>query len=156
MEQVNQIFKHEYIKTNQRLHSKEEVLRYLAEWGSHMECITDVERVFQAFQEREMEFSTGFGDGFAIPHAKSEAVKAPTILLLKNREPIEWEAIDFKPVKVIFALLVPYEQRANTHLQLLARLSEQLMETQFKTDILTTDDIGLLYDRVQKIWREEV
>lgn len=75
-----------------------------------------------ALSEREQQDSTGIGRGIAIPHGRlrglSQAVGA--FVTLKNE--MDYGAIDHKPVKMVFALLVP-ENAENEHLRLLALLA---------------------------------
>ena len=57
--------------------------------------------------KREELGSTGTGGGVAIPHARVNGVSKPFGLLVKLRQPIDFEAIDGKPVDIVFLLLLP-------------------------------------------------
>lgn len=81
---------------------------------------------------REQEFSTGLEDGFAIPHAKTTAVKKPGFLYFRLSQPLNWKTYDKKPVTDVFALMVPPENAGDKHLQMLANLSTALLEKDFK------------------------
>ncbi len=54
--------------------------------------------------------STGIGNGIAIPHARMNVSDKAIAVLLQCQEPIEFDAIDCRPVDLLFALLVPSEQ----------------------------------------------
>jgi nitrogen PTS system EIIA component len=63
--------------------------------------------IAQQLLRREELGSTGIGDGVAIPHARLDALKAPYGAVARLKRPIEFEAVDGKPVDVIVLLLLP-------------------------------------------------
>ena len=93
-----------------------------------------------SFKKREEEYSTGLQDGFAIPHAKSEAVERVGIIYVRLEKPIEWKTYDNKPVTDVFALMVPPKNAGNTHLKMLAHLSTALLEDDFKQNLKRLND----------------
>jgi len=82
--------------------------------------------------ERESECTTGFGNGFAIPHCKSDTVKQASIVVAKCRNDIEWDALDGEPVKYVIMLAIPKSQGGTTHLEILGMLSRKLMDDDFR------------------------
>src|SRR5690625_1011145 len=97
---------------------------------------------------REKQSTTGVGDGIAIPHAKTKAVKQPAIAFGRSIDGIDYEALDGQPSHLIFMIAAP-EGANDTHLQALARLStilmreeirQQLLEAETKEDILSIID----------------
>ncbi|HBA86209.1 MAG TPA: PTS fructose transporter subunit IIA [Verrucomicrobia bacterium] len=92
----------------------------------------DREFLFQALRARENLQSTGIGDGVAIPHVRNPAileVDKPMVSLCFLDQPIEFGALDGKPVQILFALISP---TVKTHLHLLSRLSFSLQNAGFK------------------------
>ena len=83
---------------------------------------------------REAEFSTAVGDGIAIPHAKVAAVVRPGLAAMTVPGGVDWESPDDEPADIIFMIAAP-EGEANTHLEMLAKLSQLLMHPEF-TDAL--------------------
>ncbi|MFR7733758.1 MAG: PTS sugar transporter subunit IIA [Collinsella sp.] len=70
--------------------------------------------------------------GFAVPHAKSDAIHTPGVAVLKLSEPVEWPSFDGVPVDVALALCVPRGQRlGTTHLRLLSKAAVMLMDAGF-------------------------
>jgi nitrogen PTS system EIIA component len=63
--------------------------------------------VLAALIRREDLGSTGVGDGVALPHARMEAVQRPFGLLARLREPVDYEAVDDRPVDLVVLLLLP-------------------------------------------------
>lgn len=86
--------------------------------------------------KREAEGTTGFGDGIAIPHCKSEAVLVPSIAIGRNNKPIEWNAMDGEGVYFIILLAVPYENGNEIHLKILSQLSSKLIDDNFREAII--------------------
>jgi len=82
----------------------------------------DREFLYQVLQARESLGSTGVGDGVAIPHVRNPVVlhvSQPTVTLSFLENPIEFNAIDGKPVNIVFTLISP---TVKMHLHLLSRL----------------------------------
>lgn len=85
----------------------------------------------KAILEREQTGSTGIGDGIAIPHAKTSAVKTPAICFGKSAQGIDYESLDGKPVHLFF-MIAASEGADDAHLETLSRLSVLLMDSQFR------------------------
>jgi fructose-specific phosphotransferase system IIA component len=90
----------------------------------------------QGVMEREAEFSTGFGNGFAIPHCKSDTVKTASIIIGKTTNEIEWNSLDDKPVTFIIMLAIPASEGGSTHLRILSTLSGKLMDDEFRNQLM--------------------
>ncbi len=75
---------------------------------------------------REAEFSTAVGDGIAIPHAKTSAVRRAGLAAMTVPGGVEWNAPDDAPADLMFMIAAP-EGQNDTHLQMLAQLSKLLM-----------------------------
>ncbi|THB65960.1 MAG: PTS IIA-like nitrogen-regulatory protein PtsN [Gammaproteobacteria bacterium] len=82
-------------------------------------------KIFEALINREKLGSTGLGKGIAIPHARISEIDEAVAALVKLKTPVDYDAIDSKPVDILFALLVP-EHYTDEHLQVLAELAETL------------------------------
>ena len=96
--------------------SKEDILLEMSEYAKSLGFIRNTEEVYEAFKARELEYSTGLQDGFAIPHAKTDAVLVPTVLYARSEAVLDWETFDDNGVKHVFALLVPKKDAGTTHL----------------------------------------
>lgn len=102
--------------------SREDALRYLSEQSVELGFADDAPAVEAAFIARENEAETGLVAGFAVPHAKSDAIHTPGVVVLKLAEPVEWPSFDGVPVDVALALYVPAGEAGTTHLRLLSKL----------------------------------
>ena len=81
---------------------------------------------------REEEGSTGIGEGIAIPHAKTNAVKAPGLAAMIVAEGVDFASLDDQPAKLFFLIAAP-DTEDNVHLDVLSRLSTLLMDEEFTT-----------------------
>jgi nitrogen PTS system EIIA component len=96
----------------------------------------DRELLLRLFLVREASASTAVGDGIALPHVRNPIVlhvARPTVTLCYLEKPVEFGALDGKPVRVLFSLICP---TMRSHLQVLARLSYALHDGRFKDAVL--------------------
>ena len=101
--------------------SKKALLQQLANLaGQRLE--RDSGAILASVSEREQLGSTGFGQGVAIPHGKVEGLKQIYGLFARLAEPLDYKAIDARPVDLVFVLLAPDEAGAD-HLKALAAIS---------------------------------
>lgn len=106
--------------------------------------ITSRDRLLKAVLDREAQRSTGIGHGFAIPHAKCDAVDQLVIALGRCHEPIDFAAIDGQPVSLI-ALLASPIHATTTHIQALAKLSRLVTNGAMLNQLLAATSSEELY-----------
>jgi PTS system nitrogen regulatory IIA component len=97
---------------------------------------TDRQTLLHLFLAREALASTAIGDGIALPHVRGPIVlhvPCPLITLGFLAKPVDFGALDGKPVYVLFSLISP---TVHTHLQLLSRLSFALHNAKFKEVVM--------------------
>jgi fructose PTS system EIIBC or EIIC component len=110
----------------------DEILRLIKE----SERITDFEKVRKAVFEREQIMSTGVGNGFAIPHGKTDGVTDIVAGFGITERPIEYDALDNKPVRLVF-LLIGRDNMVGSHIKLLSRVSRLMNNEEFRNKLLT-------------------
>jgi PTS system nitrogen regulatory IIA component len=111
---------------------KEQALRALIQVLPLPEGV-DRELLLRLFLAREASASTGVGDGIALPHVRNPIVlhvSRPQVTLCFLERPIDFGALDGKPVQVLFSLVCP---TMRSHLQMLSRLSYSLHDGAFKS-----------------------
>lgn len=79
---------------------------------------------------REKEETTGIGEGIAIPHGRSDAVKCPGLAAMVVKNGVDFKAFDDKPVTLIFLIAAP-DTKENIHLDILSKLAMLLMNQNF-------------------------
>ncbi len=97
---------------------------------------TEQPRVLEeAIWERERNYSTGFGHGFAIPHCKNAAIQANSLVLLRLRQPVSWDSSDNPPVRVVILLVIRDFDGATEHMKIISTLARQVMHEEFRAGI---------------------
>ena len=109
------------IKTGLPGGSKRSLLQQLANLAGQRLGM-DPAAMLASLSERERLGSTGFGQGVAIPHGKIEGLSRIYCLFARLGEPVEYKAIDGRPVDLVFLLLSPPDAGAE-HLKALAAIS---------------------------------
>lgn len=117
---------------------KPSVLRGVVD-SVHLPDGVDKEFLYRVLLAREQACSTAIGDGIAIPHPRNPIVlhvTQPSITVCFLEHPVEFGAMDGKPVRVLFTLVSP---TVHTHLQTLSRLAFALQDAGFKSAISEPD-----------------
>lgn len=128
---ISDILKIECIDLQAQVTTKQEAINYAVELISKSNNIADKETFKAAVFEREAQSSTGFGNGIAIPHAKSNAVKQVSLCALVVKNGIDFDSLDGEKVNLIFLIASPISV-SNEHLDVLAHLSSLLIDINFK------------------------
>lgn len=98
--------------------------------------------------KRENLGSTGTGDGVAIPHTRIPGLKKPFGTLVRLKHAIDFDAIDGKPVDVVFLLLLPAQSQGQT-LNALAYVARKLNDAELVRRLRNATDDTELYQAMQ-------
>jgi fructose-specific phosphotransferase system IIA component len=143
---ISDILEEKLVVTNLPGTTKEEIINALITLVGQSPKVLDKEKVRAAIFEREKIMSTGVGNGFAIPHGKTDAVSDIVAAFGVTAQPIPYQALDDRPVRLVF-LLVGKDNLVGPHIKLLSRISRlmnkeefrnKLMETQTPQEVITT------------------
>jgi len=93
--------------------------------------VTDAAAVKKAVWDRELQRSTGIGEGLAIPHGKTPASRGLCLAVGRLAAPIEYDSIDRKPVRLVVLLVSPPD-RTSDHIQALGRISRLMTNPSFR------------------------
>lgn len=118
--------------------SKSEAIDQLIDLQVKGGRIADVEAYKAGILAREEKGSTAVGEGIAIPHAKSEAVKAPSLAAMTVPDGVDYEALDDEPSNLLFMIAAPND--GDVHLEVLSRLMTILMDEDFRAKLLAATD----------------
>ena len=108
------------------------------------------DKIMKALLDREELGSTGIGQGIAIPHAKSDGVKEVVSSFGKSAEGVEFDALDNKPVYLLFLLVAPMEA-SSLHIKALAKISRLLKHKYFRSSLRKANNV----EEVVKIISED-
>ena len=89
---MSEIIKQEYIHLHCPAATKAEVLQTASRWAADAEIIADAALFLKGLWDREAEFSTGVGDGIAIPHCRLESIRQPSVFFAHLEQPIRWSS----------------------------------------------------------------
>jgi mannitol/fructose-specific phosphotransferase system IIA component (Ntr-type) len=130
-----------------RAKNKDEALEKLAELAvkSDQASGIGVETIYERLRDRESQGSTGFGNEFAIPHARIPGMEEFLLYIAVFPKGVDFDALDKKRVKLFFVILGPPEA-VNEHLKILAAVSRAVAHTHAKAEILRSPSVTGLYE----------
>lgn len=132
---ITDLLKKESMELSVKVSSKEEALDKLINLMDAGGRLKDKAVYKEGILAREALGNTAVGEGIAIPHAKSEAVKEPGLAVMVTTEGVDYKAFDGSLTKLIFMIAAPQEG-ADVHLEALSRLSALLMDSDLKNALL--------------------
>lgn len=154
---ITELLKKDTIILDLQASSKAEVIDELVNKLDSAGRLNNKEDYKNAILKRESEFSTGIGDGIAIPHAKTAAVKTPALAFGRSIKGIDYDSLDGNPANIFF-MIAASEGANSTHLETLSRLSTMLMNPDFKAKLLevkTEEEVLSLIDSEEEGKMEE-
>ncbi len=104
--------------------------------------------------EREAIGSTGLGNGVAVPHVKGDDVKGVTLVLARTKKGLEWQAIDGRPVHILFLLVSPASE-PETHLQCLRWIAGLARSSDFRRFLLDATDVTAMRELLREMAQKE-
>jgi len=155
---ITELLKRDTVIMNLTASNKEAVIDELVEKLSGANRLNSKTEFKEAILKRESQSTTGIGEGIAIPHAKTKAVKQPAICFGRSVSGINYESLDGQPAHLFF-MIAASEGANNTHLETLSRLSTLLMDEGFRKKLLEAKDeeeLLRLFDEKENEKEEEV
>ena len=138
------LLKWESVELNGKVTSKPEAIEKMVELMAAGGNLADVEAYKKGVFAREEESTTGIGEGIAIPHAKTSAVKAPGLAAMVVKDGVDYDSLDGEPAKLIFLIAAPNTED-NVHLEVLSRLSMLLMDPDFRTGLMNAENVDAFF-----------
>lgn len=123
--------------------SKRQALNVVAEVASRAYHL-DAGRLFDALMSREQAGSTGVGHGVAVPHARLAELRRMSAVFVRLEQPVAFEAVDEKPVDLLFALFAPADANGE-HLRALARVSRLLRQAELRESLRQARTIDAMH-----------
>lgn len=121
--------------------SKQEAIEKMVALMEKTGCLTDIAEYKRKVFAREEEGTTGIGEGVAIPHAKTPAVKKAGLAVMVLPDGVDYDSLDGLPTRLIFLIAAP-DTEDNVHLDVLGRLSVLLMDDNFRKHLLEAKSAG--------------
>lgn len=123
--------------------TKTDAIRELIELLHASGDVTDSAKVLEAVLEREATRTTGIGYGLAIPHGRTAGAAGLTMAIGRCAGPIDFQAIDGRPVTIVWLLVSPPD-RSVAHIATLARITRLMMIDRFRSEmnrVATAEDV---------------
>ncbi|HAW3836195.1 TPA: PTS 2-O-a-mannosyl-D-glycerate transporter subunit IIABC [Escherichia coli] len=128
---------------NARFTSREEAIHALTQRLAALGKISSTEQFLEEVYRRESLGPTALGEGLAVPHGKTAAVKEAAFVVATLSEPLQWEGVDGpEAVDLVVLLAIPPNEAGTTHMQLLTALTTRLADDEIRARIqsATTPD----------------
>lgn len=119
----------------------DELIDLLAETGR----IAEPEALRKVVWERELQRTTGIGEGLAIPHGKTSSSRSLVVAMGRPAQPIDFGSIDNKPVKLIVLLASPPEKTSD-HIQALGKISRLMADPKFRNAAYNAESAEALFE----------
>jgi fructose PTS system EIIBC or EIIC component len=111
------------------------VIKELAQILINKTVVTNPDEFFKAILRRENLESTGIGQGVAIPHARTSAVKNIAIVFGRSKTGVDFSSLDGQPSHLIFLIAAP-EDKKTEYIMTLARLSKLLRKNDARNKLM--------------------
>ena len=139
----------ESIELNGAAAGKTDVLNQMVDLMARSGKISDVDTYRAGVFAREKEGTTGIGEGIAIPHCKSDAVKKPGLAAMVVKDGVEFDSLDGAPVHILFLIAAP-NTKDNVHLDVLSKLSVLLMDEDFTKNLINAKSVDEFLSIIDK------
>lgn len=137
---ITDLLKPAGIALNASAASKAEAIDRLIELMDAAGNLNDTAAYKAAVLEREKSGTTGIGEGIAIPHAKTAAVKRAGLAAMVVKDGVDFESLDGQPANLFFMIAAP-DSAANLHVEVLSRLATILMDAEFRQSLIEAKDV---------------
>ena|SRR5690625_4290171 len=141
---LTQILQPETIKVPLEATDKQGAVEELIDLLAQQGLVHDTAALSSAVWQREKARTTGIGHGIAIPHGKTETLDSLHMAIGISTVPLDFAAIDSKPVTLIMLLASPANQ-TGPHILALQRISRMLIDTKFRKKIKNAQSARELY-----------
>lgn len=140
--------------------SRDDAIRAMAGQLSALGKLHNLEQFLAEVFSREAQGPTALGEGLAVPHGKTNAVKEAAFAAATLTSPIDWEGIDGpESVQMIFLLAIPEGEAGSTHMQLLTALTTALVDDEVREKAMRATTVNefmaLLNSEPESVARDE-
>src|SRR5213080_4605729 len=144
---LTEILKPQDIKIPLEAKTKTDAIAELVQLLADNKQTSDPKKVLDAVLEREATRTTGIGNGLAIPHGKCNGTKDLVMAIGKAATPIDFQAIDGRPVTIIWMLASPPD-KTGPHIHALARISRLMTIDKFRHSLMGAKTAQEAYDLI--------
>lgn len=138
MVMLSELLDAQCIQLEMQASKKKEAIGELVNCLARAGKVTDAQTITKELLAQERTASTGIGEGIAIPHVLLPTLSHSMLAFGRKKSGIRFDAIDHRPVSLVFLLLGP-RNKPTEHLQILSKLSRLLHDQELKQRLLEAD-----------------
>lgn len=146
--QLVDVLKENMIFLNFEAANKEDAIEKFISSLEKTGTIKEANALKDALLEREKLGTTGVGNGIAMPHARSSAIKDLTVAFFRSEKGFDFKSMDSEPVHLVFLLLAPVSA-GGPYLKLLASISRLLRSDDFRNSLMEAKDVAAIMQTIQ-------
>jgi len=146
---LTEILKPQNIKIPLQAQNKTDAITELVQLLADNKEVADAKKVLDSVLEREATRTTGIGNGLAIPHGKTTGTTGLAMAIGRPGTPIDFQAIDGRPVTIIWLLSSPPD-KTGPHIHALARISRLMTIEKFRQALNSAKTGQEMFDIIQK------
>lgn len=143
-------FDEQLFLTNLSAKTKDELLNEIVDQFVEVKYLKNREILLEMLRQREKLGSTGIGKGVAIPHGRTTSASDIMIAFGKSKQGIEYDAIDGKPVHLVFMIIAPPQDENNMYLPILGKMVEILNKSKNRKKLLEIETFSEFIDFLDK------
>lgn len=132
---INNMLSENCINLDLKGTNKNQIIDELVEILNAAGKLNDKEEYKKEILKREAQSSTGLEEGIAIPHAKTSAVKIPSIAFGLSKIGVDYDSLDGEPSKLFFMIAAP-ANASDTHIEVLSKLTTTLLDDDVRERLL--------------------
>ncbi|MDP7005988.1 MAG: PTS sugar transporter subunit IIA [Phycisphaerales bacterium] len=142
---LTELIQENTIKVPLQSNDRQGVINELVEVLDRAGCITNRDEIKKAVWERELQRTTGIGEGLAIPHARCDVLKNMVMAMGLPKTPIDFAASDKRPVELIILFVSPTDNTSD-HIQALGKISRLMVDRTFRESAYSSETTTDLYN----------
>ena len=146
---IHELLSPDVVRVDAHVDTKEEAIEKVVRLLQGDPAVRDLDQVLADVLAREQTMSTGVGKELALPHARTAAVTDTRAALVTTLQGVPFGAIDGKPVRLVFLLVGPEDERGR-HIKLLSRVSRLMNREDFRRRLLQAQGV----DEVLGLFRD--
>ncbi|MBN1974591.1 MAG: cation:proton antiporter [Sedimentisphaerales bacterium] len=138
-----------------KAHTREHAIEELADLAAEHESISAVQQLRQAVLNREKAMGTAMEEGIAVPHARTDLIKKPLVVVGRSQAGIDWDSPDGKEAQLIFLILTP-QSDDETQVQILGHIARVMSDSSVREELNNAPDSATMWDIIHKALRTQV
>lgn len=148
--QLSEFFEEDLFIPELASRDKEGALKEMVDALVKAQRITEGDILLQMLRQREHLGSTGIGRGVAVPHGRTLAITRLAVVFARSAEGIDFDAMDGKPVHLIFLTVAPPQERSNLYLPVLGKIVEMVKSAKNRRRLQGAKD----FDEIAEVLEE--